>query len=253
MRCSGILKKSDSNLYSGRIGILGGTFDPIHLGHISLVKAAADVFYLDKVLIMPTDDPYYKSKRKLSSFDDRFSMVRLAVKNEANIEASDFERIHDTDGYTYDVLKLFKNLNPSAEIFFIVGGDSLFTIESWKNIEDIFKMTVFLVNRRDGESKGASGELPVSKKILMHKDNECSECKSGVGHLISEKTDDLNIELDARIAYLKKKYNADIRNICCPPLNISSTMIREKAASGEDISEYVSPAVEEYIKEHNLY
>lgn len=253
MSCESGKKQSDINLYLGRIGILGGTFDPIHLGHISLVKKAADVFELDKVLIMPADDPYYKSKRKISSFEDRYNMVKLAVKDEPDIEASDFEYTHDTDGYTYDVLKLFKDENPAAKIFFIIGGDSLFTIESWKNIEEIFKMTVILVNKRHGESKGASGELPVSKNMLLQHNGKTVAEKNGFGSLKNEDYDALNRELDARIAYLEKKYKADIRNIDRPTLNISSTVIRKKAAEGADISEYVCKDVKGYIAEHKLY
>ena len=266
-----------------KIGISGGTFDPIHLGHIALMKAACDAFELDKVLVMPTDDPYYKSKRKISSFEDRLNMVKLAVSCEPKLEASDFERVNDTDGYTYDVLKLFKQQNPDAEIYFILGGDSLFSIEYWKNAEDIFKMAVILVSKRHGESKGASGELPkkinseakgtdnaltksdskdviskcyttininITKALSQAVKNEYNEKENGE---ISNSEIHLDNELDKQIAYLKNKFGARIFNLYSETVNVSSTMIRKKAAAGEDISRYVPDEVAEYIMEHKMY
>ena len=75
---------------------------------------------------MPTDDPYYKADSKVSAFEDRLNMVRLALYDRERLLASDFEKIHDTDGYTVNSLSIYKSLYPEDELFFIIGGDSLF-------------------------------------------------------------------------------------------------------------------------------
>ncbi len=223
--------------FKGKVGILGGTFDPVHTGHIALAEAAVSGFLLGTVILMPSDTPYYKDKN-ISGFEDRLNMAKLAVKGHPNLAVSDFEQINDTDGYTYNTLLKFKQINPEADVYFIAGGDSLFSMESWKNINEIFKMCTVLVNKRKDEAKGQRGNLKVSESVIEKKG-------------IMEYT--LDDELDAQIAYLAEKYNASIFNIHARLPDVSSSEIRKAAASGRDISGFVCPEVAKYIQERLLY
>lgn len=220
-----------------KVGILGGTFDPIHYGHIFLAEAARDRFDLDLVYFMPTDDPYYKPASKITSFNDRFQMTCLALEGREGLIPSDFERVNDTDGYTVNSLTIYKAQFPSDELFFIVGGDSLFTMENWKDIEKIFAMTAILVNKRKDETKGASGNLAVSSVLSEETDPSTAE------------TD----ELDLQIAYLKEKYGAKIYNINAPQFDVSSSQLRASISAGQEVDDYLPASVIRYIKEKNLY
>lgn len=228
---------SDAEPKTRKVGILGGTFDPIHYGHIFLAEAARDRFDLDLVYFMPTDDPYYKPASKITSFDDRFQMTCLALEGKDRLLPSDFERVNDTDGFTVNSLTIYKAQFPSDELFFIVGGDSLFTMENWKEIEKIFSMTVILVNKRKDETKGASGSLAVSS-VLSEETAQSSE-----------ETD----ELDLQIAYLKEKYGARIYNIHAPQFDVSSSQLRASIREGENVDDYLPASVIRYIKDKNLY
>ena len=128
-----------------KIGILGGTFNPIHHGHLILGQTALEDFGLDKVLIVPTKNPAYKKISKNVEIEDRVNMVRMAIENHPGFEFSDIEL--DREGYTYtvDTLRKLTRLHPDAEYYFIMGADSLYQIESWKDPGQILSMaTIWL-------------------------------------------------------------------------------------------------------------
>ena len=226
---------------NNKIGILGGTFDPIHNGHIALSEAALNKCSLDRVLLMPTFDPYYKKDRHVSSFEDRLEMTRLACLGNEKLLASDFERENKTDGYTFNTLKILKEQNPYDEFYFIIGGDSLFSIEKWFKIKEIFSMCTLLVSKRENEKAGASGTL---------KPNENSDSR------VEEKENkvyNLDIELDEKINFLKKDYNAKIINLYAECVNVSSSSLRQMAKEGKSLEKFVPLAVSEYIIKKKLY
>lgn len=136
-----------------RIGILGGTFDPIHHGHLALAKAAQKQFQLDKVLFIPAFIPPHKTDRAdITPAPYRYRMVEMAVLEEPGFEVSDIEFTRPEVSYTADTLRLLKMLNPDADLFLILGQDSLAAMPSWKEPEEIFKMAGILAAKRRGSS-----------------------------------------------------------------------------------------------------
>lgn len=136
-----------------RIGILGGTFDPIHHGHLALAKAAQKQFQLDKVLFVPAFIPPHKTeKTDITPAPYRYRMVEMAVLDEPDFEVSDIEFVRPEISYTADTLRRLKMMYPDADLFLILGEDSLAAISSWKEPEQIFKMAGILAAKRQGSS-----------------------------------------------------------------------------------------------------
>ena len=135
-----------------KVGILGGTFDPIHNAHIKIAQEALKQFKLDKILIMPTPYPPHKDKNRLASNFHRANMVKLAISELNNIEFSDFElNSHDVT-YTADTLHMLNELHPENEYYFIVGSDSVASFMSWYRPDVILKFAQIIAVKRDDES-----------------------------------------------------------------------------------------------------
>lgn len=203
-----------------RIGILGGTFDPIHNGHLRIAHAAREEFHLTKVLLIPTGISYMKKDVTDSYF--RYKMVKLAAAQYDAFEASDVEIKREGNTYTCDTIAYFKEKYPDAELFFIIGTDSLFSLEKWKNISFIFDNCTILCASRPGEYQ----DLDVSSSEHNYAQNLC------------------------------KKYNAKVHFIHSEPLDISSTEIREYRKNNPyvDLSELELPGVvADYILVQGLY
>jgi nicotinate-nucleotide adenylyltransferase len=132
---------------SNKIGIMGGTFDPIHKGHVLLAKEAYDSLGLDKVLFMPSGKSYMKSN--VSDVNKRVEMVKLAIKEYAQFEISLIEAQKKGNSYTCETLEDLKRANPDTEYYFIIGADSLFQIEKWYNPEKIFELSQIVCTVRD--------------------------------------------------------------------------------------------------------
>jgi len=201
-----------------KIGILGGSFNPIHNGHISLAKAALNEYSLDRVLIMPNCDTYYKKDADISDHD-RMNMIQLAVRGLKNIVPSDIELKRGGITYTIDTMRYLiekdKEEGVINDYFFIIGGDTLHNLYYWREIDELFKVMTFLATVRDD----------VDTK-------EMEKLKDGYTLKHSE----------ARIGFLHTDKNP-----------VSSSLIRKKVAEGEDVSMYLPEAVNRYIKIRNLY
>ncbi len=135
-----------------KVGILGGTFDPIHNAHIEIAKEALRQYNLDRVLIMPTPNPPHKDKNKITSNFHRANMIRLALKELKNIDFSDFELNQNDATYTADTLYMLRELHPDDEYFFILGSDSIASFMSWYRPDVILKYATLLAVRREDES-----------------------------------------------------------------------------------------------------
>ena len=197
-----------------KVGIMGGTFNPIHNGHLMLAKEAFRQFSLDEVLFMPCGNAYMKADQKVESGQTRADMTALAIKGEPHFTLSDMEIMQPGNTYTYQTLERLKEENPDVEYFFIVGADSLFHMPEWVNPERIFANCHVLAAIR--------GDKTYS---------------------------DLNVQIE----FLKQKYAADVRVMETVCMNMSSTDIRRKIASGESIENDVPEAVRRYIEERGLY
>ena len=196
-----------------KVGILGGTFSPIHYGHLILAETAYDRFGLDKVLIMPAGDPYFKDLNKMAADEHRETMTRLAIKDNPHFEFSDIELKREGKTYTVDTLTELTSQYPDDEFFFIVGSDTLYSIEKWYRPTEIFQMAKLLTSCRNIEKE----------------------------------------ELNKQIDYLKNKFGAKIYNLYMPNIDISSTDIRDKVKHGMSIRYFTPDSVINYIQENKLY
>lgn len=198
-----------------KVGIMGGTFDPIHVGHLILGESAYDQFGLEEVLFMPSGNPPHKLNRQgRATLEERVEMVRMSIKDNPHFSLS-LEEAHE-NGYIYtrETLEKLTAQHPDTDYYFIMGADSLFSFEEWRAPEEIVKMAVLVVAVRD--------------------------------HVNIE-------ELEEKIAFLKRKYDADIRILRTPNMDISSHMLREWIRDGKSTRYYLRKNVRSYIKRGNLY
>lgn len=195
-----------------RIGIMGGTFNPIHNGHLQMASQAYREFHLDKVLVMPSGDPPHKRNQTVLDAVDRCAMVKLAISNIEGLEFSDIEV--QRQGYSYTAETLQQIHDDFAEIFFIIGADSLFQFEKWYLPQTIMNLcTLVVANRNQHE----------------------------------------NTELLAQVHSLEKKYNSSIKVLHIADIPISSSEIRANVQHRLSITNMVPQAVEDYIMQHELY
>ena len=142
-----------------KIGILGGTFNPIHLANLYIAYEAKNQLNLDKIIFMPAGSPPHKKNNEVLEASLRYNMVCEAIKNYEDFQISDYE-IHKTGySYTYETLEKFKS--EENELYFITGADCLMDIEKWKKPEEIFKLSKLVVFNRPGYSK---------KNLIIQKD-----------------------------------------------------------------------------------
>lgn len=134
-----------------KIGIMGGTFNPIHNGHIILAQTAYNQVGLDKILFMPSGNSYMKNN--VLDVKHRVNMTRLAIEPYSNFELSLIEVNRQGNTYTCDTLEELKNNNPENEYYFIMGADSLFQIETWRCPEKIFNLCTLICSIRDEHDK----------------------------------------------------------------------------------------------------
>ncbi|MBR4627726.1 MAG: nicotinate (nicotinamide) nucleotide adenylyltransferase [Ruminococcus sp.] len=135
-----------------RIGIYGGSFNPVHNGHIHLARAAADEFSLDRVYLVPSRISPHRSMSEYVSGEERLAMLRLACRCDERLSVSDFELSTDRVSYTVYTVEHFREKYPDAELFLLVGSDMLMCFESWYNYRDILAETnLCVVSRYDGD------------------------------------------------------------------------------------------------------
>lgn len=196
-----------------KIGIMGGTFNPIHFGHLLLAETAFHQFDLDEILIMPTKNPYYKKISNSVTEEDRVAMVELAIGDNQHFRLSKEELDREGTTYTVETLSHLTKKHPDYKYYFIMGADSLYHIESWKEPEQILKMATIVVAGRAGT--GSS--------------------------------------LSSQIEYIENKYDSEIFRLNSPVLEISSNDIRRRVRDGESIRYLLPKKVVDYIYQHNLY
>ena len=198
-----------------RIGIMGGTFDPIHIGHLILGETAYHQFHLDRILFMPAGNPPHKKVRENRATDrQRVDMVRLAIASNPHFSLSLEEMHREGYTYTYRTLERLKDQNPDTEYYFILGADSLYTFDEWREPERILRACTILVGTRD--------------------------------HTSDEK-------LDRVIGELEDKYQGNIQKLESLNIDISSEMIRSWIEKGRSLAYYVPDQVIDYIQKNNIY
>ncbi|MBC8061105.1 MAG: nicotinate-nucleotide adenylyltransferase [Clostridiaceae bacterium] len=194
--------------------IFGGTFDPIHNGHIYLAYEALELLKLDKVIFVPSGNPPHKTNKIITDALIRCELVKSAIINESKFEMDSIEVNNSGLSYTYKTLEYFNQLEKTTEWYFLTGSDCLMDLHYWKNVSGILELCNFVVFNRPGFDK-----------------NRISQVK-------------LEVE---------KKYNKEIILLQIEPLDISSTMIRQKVKNNEEIEALVSKSVEASIRKLGLY
>jgi len=198
-----------------KIGIMGGTFDPIHNGHLVLGRQAYTEYGLDAIWYMPSGQPPHKKDHTITPAEDRCAMVRLAIAGEPRFQLSEFEISREGNTYTAQTLKLLAEEYPEHTFFFIIGADSLYEIERWYHPAEVLASVPILVAEREYDKE--------------------------------------HLTMDQQIAYLSEKYICDIRKLHCKEIDVASSDIRRCIAEGESIQVYVPAKVEEYILANHLY
>lgn len=198
------------------IGILGGTFDPIHIGHLIVAQSALEAHELSRVIFVPCYLSPHKDPAGTAPAEHRFAMTCAAIEGDPRLEASDLELRRGGVSYTVETLQAIKREHPSAEMNFIIGSDTLLDLHSWHRIDRILELCTFLTFARPG--------FPIEK--------------------IREKDVKLPPPWPERLLS-----NAFVSRI----VDISSSEIRHRLAEGMSIRYLVPDPVAMYIAEHNLY
>jgi len=196
-----------------RIGVLGGTFDPPHLGHLWLATLAADAIGLDRVLFMPAAQPPHKGGQLVSRATDRLLMTRLAITGDPAFELSAIEMERPGPSYTVDSVDELERAHPDAKLFLIMAADSLEQIDTWREPDRLLERIEWVVGPRPGSA------VP-----------DRSALEDRFGAAVSR-----------------------IHSLEGPSLDVSSSEIRRRVAAGKAIRYLVASGVEELIAERRLY
>ncbi|HHT43400.1 MAG TPA: nicotinate-nucleotide adenylyltransferase [Firmicutes bacterium] len=198
-----------------KVGIMGGTFDPIHYGHLVTAEGARYTFGLDQVLFLPAGRPPHKRNTQVTDSEHRYMMTVLATLTNPYFEVSRLEIDRKGTSYTIDTLRILREqYGPEAELFFITGADAIFDISSWKNSDECLELAHFVAATRPGFSLE---DLPESTQQWVAKHQE-------------------------RFHILR-----------VPAMAISSTEVRERVRQGSSIRYLVPEPVEHYIRRQHLY
>lgn len=214
-----------------RTGVIGGTFDPIHLGHVAAAQAALDALSLDQVLFVPSRQPPHRPGPPRASAFDRFAMVALAINRYPALLASDCEVRRQGPSYTADTLRaLHASGHPASQLFFIIGTDAFAEIATWHDYPAVLDLANFAVISRPGQSiDDLRRRLPALASRMREVGARDTRVEGGPGCTTA--------------IYLVRAHTPDV----------SSTEIRARAAAHEPLTDLVSPDVERYIRRHRLY
>jgi nicotinate-nucleotide adenylyltransferase len=208
-----------------RIGILGGTFDPLHLGHLRAAEVVRDALRLEKVLFVPASTPPHKASPPVTAAEHRFGMLERALSGEAHFEVSRAELDRGGRSYTVDTLEAFTAASEDSRFFFVTGTDAFSEIKTWKSWERLLDEHWFVVHERPGfPIEAVRDVLPerISSRVL-----ERGELEPGT---------------EPRVLFLRR-----------PMLQVSSTEIRRSIRENRSIRFLVPDAVADYIGENRLY
>jgi len=211
---AGASNSGAQTIYPHRIGVLGGTFDPVHIGHVALGRAALMEAGLAKLIVMPAYIQPFKQGKRVTDDAHRLAMAKLAFAEVPRTEVSTLEIDRMRVSYTYDTLTALQKEMQGKEIFFITGTDAFLALDSWYKGIDLLEHFSFIVSIRPGYREE---------------------------------------ELDHKIGEYRARYGTNVIKLVSQMPDISATEIREKYQAGELATGLVPETVERYITEHGLY
>ncbi|MCD4744327.1 MAG: nicotinate-nucleotide adenylyltransferase [Desulfobacteraceae bacterium] len=218
-------------------GLFGGTFNPLHNGHIETIKYVADKFALNKVFFIPCATPPHKGQQNLASAKDRFDMVNLSLEATSDLYkfyASDIELKRKGTSFTIDTIKEFKKKGGGKNQFFlIIGSDAFLEIGTWKDFKELFNEICVIIMLR---------KQKIEPKKLINK------IESYIKNSISN-----NYKLNSKRDIFTHAEKKDIFTAQVPEINISSTMIRKLIKQGDSIKNFTPSLVEKVIINKGLY
>ena len=197
-----------------RVGIYGGTFSPVHNGHVAAAKAFMEQMWLDILYVIPTGVTPHKDMKGDATAKDRLEMCRLAFADVDGVIVSDLEMKREGKSYTVDTLR--ELYDPAGRLFFLMGTDMLLTLDQWREPEEIFRLCYPVYIRREADAA----------------------------------LDDRIVE---KITSYHQRFGKMVPRIVAPAIELSSSRVREAVAQGHAIEDMVPPAVASYIRENQLY
>ena len=196
-----------------KVGILGGTFDPIHYAHLATAEFIRDKYKLDYMFFIPTGNPPHKLGIRTDKYD-RYNMVLLSTASNDRFIALDLEVKRKKSTYTVDTLKDLTEKYPNADLYFITGADAICEVDTWKDTAENFMLATFIAATRPGISL---------------------------------------LKAQEKIEQLERKYDTNIISVYVPSLDISSTYIREQLEVGKTVRYLIPENVDIYINKKGLY
>ncbi|MEG0370798.1 MAG: nicotinate-nucleotide adenylyltransferase [Clostridium sp.] len=196
-----------------KLGIFGGTFNPIHIGHLIVAQSVLEDLSLDKIIFIPTGNPPHKNFNMIESGFRRLDMITRATKSNEKFDISDIEVVREGVTYTFDTLIKIRQVFNKSEINFIIGYDTLLDMKNWYNIHEVVKLAKF---------------------IVVNRNEQTSVIKNA-------------------IEFFKKGFGGEFELVNIPNIDVSSSDIRKRIIEGKDINYMVTKPVYDYIIDNNLY
>ena len=219
---------------SSRIGLLGGTFNPIHNAHLAIARQAREMLELDRVVMIPSGDPPHKPSSGLASAKDRYEMVRLALASDPHLAMSDVEVRRSGKSYSIDtVRRLQQEYGNETRLHFLIGLDAFLEFETWREPETLLTLCSFVVLSRPGLSFQALSTLPLIPRLPQASLMDLDQGRT--------------VRLDVPIG---------LQSLIClrvAPSTVSASDIRARIARGASTANLLPPAVESYILQHHIY
>ncbi|HEY7533487.1 MAG TPA: nicotinate-nucleotide adenylyltransferase [Nitrospiraceae bacterium] len=217
-----------------RLGLLGGSFNPIHNGHLAIAKQTQSLLLLDRILFIPTGDPPHKPDGTLAPAQDRYEMVRLAISAESTFAVSDVEIRRPGKSYTLDTVRILQGQYGSdTRLFFLIGLDAFLDFPTWREPNTLLHLCSFVVISRPGVSFEALANMPLLPANLQE----------SLAALDSGRLARLVIPLD----------HQELICLTLTPSNISASEIRANVRQAKPLANLLPQSVESYIIHHHLY
>ncbi|MGZ8393222.1 MAG: nicotinate-nucleotide adenylyltransferase [Nitrospira sp.] len=218
-----------------RLGLLGGSFNPIHRCHLSIAHSARQLLQLDRILFIPTGDPPHKQPGTLAAAQHRYRMVELAIQDVAGFALTDIEIRRPGKSYSIDtVLAIQQEYGPGTTLFFMIGLDAFLELPSWKNAQTLLSSCQFVVFSRPSVSFRTVSSIP-----LFHAIQE--EALIALDAARQERAD-LILTQGQALTFLR-----------LPPCDVSASDIRQRVQEGRPLANLLPPPVESYILREGLY